>query len=272
MSEKDTELYPNVNYSDCNFIFKTVQSNTIKTLFEALKDNLTDVNFRINKRGIQILSVDPNQIAITHLKLVSDNFEFYKCEYNNLTIGVNIKSLYTLLKTVGTNDVITMFIVNKNKNRLEIMIENKEKGIRDISKLKLLDFDEDEYEIPDLKFDSVIRMPSNDFQKICKDLSNIAEVVKIESSGENFSMSVDGDIGEKEINIKENANVEVIKKTDNSVSEQYPLKYLLQFIKSTNLCSTVELFTKIKHPLVIIYSVGSLGSLKFVLSPFVNDL
>jgi proliferating cell nuclear antigen len=264
MSTSDENTY--------KFICTTVQSNAIKTLIEALKDILGDVNLRISPQGIQILTVEPNGCAIVHLNLVCTNFEHFYSQTEEFHIGVNIKSLYILLKTLGNNDVITLFVLQNDITRLHILIENKEKKVKDISKLKLLDFDEHEYDIPSVEFDCVIKMPSSDFQKICKDLSNIDDVVEIKNDYNTFSFSVYGDIGDKEIKIEENEyiNIQQMQQSE-PYSEKYQLKYLLSFVKSSNLCSSVEIYLTNHYPLVLIYSAGSLGSLKFLLSPFDNE-
>ncbi len=114
-------------------------------------------------------------------------------------------------------------------------------------------------------------MPSNDFQKICKDLNNISDTVTISSEDSKFKMSVEGDIGEKEIIIGETVSVAFSKLSNNNVKDRFDLKYLLLFVKSSNLCSTIELFLKKEHPLVLLYSVASLGSLKFVLAPKMSE-
>lgn len=258
MGEVDIEKY--------KMILKTVQSNAIKTLIEGLKDILNDVNFKINKEGIQITTIDGKKVTLVHLKLVAKNFELFYCD-RPFDIGVNMKSFHALLRTVGNNDVITMFVEQADITKLHIVMENKEKNVRDISKLKLLDINEDIISIPNIEFDSVIKMPSNDFQKICKDLSNISDTVTISSKNNRFTMFVEGDIGHKEIIIGENSSVAFSKLTNENVSGRYDLKYLLLFIKSSNLCSTIELFLKKGLPLVLLYSVASLGSLKFVLAP-----
>lgn len=251
-------------------LFKTVQSNAIKTLVEGLKDILNDVNLKIDKEGLQIITIDGKKITIVHLKLIAESFEYFYCK-SPIELGINMKHLYALLRTVGNNDVITMNVLRDDITRLNIVIENKEKNVRDISKLKLLDINEAIYKIPNIEFDSVIKMPSNDFQKICKDLNNISDIVTISNEDNKFKMSVEGDIGQKEIVIGENVNVVVNKLSNNNVKGKFDLKYLLLFVKSSNLCSTIELFLKKDNPLVLIYSVASLGSLKFVLAPKIND-
>ena len=42
--------------------FKTVQSNAIRILIEALKDILTDVNLQITPDGLKIISMDSKSV------------------------------------------------------------------------------------------------------------------------------------------------------------------------------------------------------------------
>ena len=54
------------------------------------------------------------------------------------------------------------------------------------------------------------------------------------------------------------------------VSEQrgtYNIKYIQLFTKSTNLCSTVEIYLKNDYPLTILYNVANLGQIKYCLAP-----
>jgi|694.fasta_scaffold00964_12 proliferating cell nuclear antigen len=260
------------DYSKYDIIFKSVQSGAIRTLFEALKEVLTDVNIDFNETGWKIITMDNTKVALVHLKLVADSFVLYKCN-NPCKIGICIASLYKLLKISGNNDIITMYVLKNDTSRLHIVIENKDKNTIVHSKLKLLDIDEDILDIPDAEFDSVITMPSNEFQKICRDMSNIAETLIIESKGDSFSMSVEGDIGEIEIDIGETQNGLIFSKKfeGKNVKGRFDLKYIMLFIKSSSLCSQVEIFLKQDYPLILLYSVANLGSIKYVLSPKVYD-
>lgn len=252
-----------------HFYCKTIKSNIIKTLIEALKDILSDINFKLTKTGINFITLDQARCCLVQMKLVSKKFELYYCS-DLRVIGLNIKNLYYILKTVGNNDVITLSIPKNDTTKLHVVIENKEKNMRDISKLRLLEIDEHVLKVPDITFDTVVKIPCNDFQKICKDLSNISDKIFIESINDSFIMKVNGDIGEKEIIMKNNNNsyIDINRINDINISEQYPLKYLLSIIKSSNLCGYLDIFLSSKCALVLVYSVGDLGSLKFVLLPY----
>ena len=41
--------------------------------------------------------------------------------------------------------------------------------------IKLMDIDSEHLGIPDAEYHSIVRMPSNEFSRICKDLSSIGD-------------------------------------------------------------------------------------------------
>lgn len=247
----------------------TVSAGTIRTLFEALKEILTDVNIHFDSSGFKIMSMDGSKIAIVHLKLEADKFEEYRCK-NPIHIGVNMLSFFKLLKTIGNNDTVSFYIEQENRNNLGILIANKEKSFKSTTKLKLLDLDDVHFVIPDITYDSVITMPCVDFQKYCRDLLAISDVVTISSKENIFRMQAIGDFAEQTIDIGETSNGLVISKKEEEVSGIFPLKYLNLFCKSSNLCSNVKLFLKEGFPLIIIFDVANLGNVKYCVAPKID--
>ena len=67
---------------------KTVQSNAIRILFEALKDILTDVNLQISNEGLKIISMDGSKQAVVNLKLEASKFEKFYCS-KPIKAGIN---------------------------------------------------------------------------------------------------------------------------------------------------------------------------------------
>jgi proliferating cell nuclear antigen len=166
---------------------------------------------------------------------------------------------------------LTLFIRRNGVNELGIRIENKEKNTITESYLKMLDISEEKLEIPDIQYDSVISMPSIDLQKYCRDLSVISNYVVITSTESKFILESNGDFASQKIIIGEAQNGLIFSKKNQNVSEKFDLKYLNSFTKSTNLCSTVEIFLKKEYPLVIEYNVANLGKLQFCLAPRIQE-
>ena len=245
-------------------IITTVQSSAIRILFESLKDVLTDVNIHVNSQGMKIISMDGSKSAIVHVKLLASQFEKFHCD-GNLVLGVNMLSLFKILKSIKNNDVIS-FLMGTDTTKLTIKIENKEKQTQIISELNLLDIDENLLNIPTIEFDSIITIPSGDFQNHIRDLSVIATDINIKTDATSITLGVKGDFASQSIKISQQQNGLTLTKTKDT-ENTFNLKYLLLFTKSSNLCNTIELYLKTKFPIIILYNVANLGQLKFCLAP-----
>lgn len=248
---------------------KTVQSQAFKILIEALKELLTDTCIEFDDSGMKIVSMDTSHCVLAHLKLDACKFEYYQCE-SKITIGVNMLNLYKLIRTINSNDTLTLFIESADINHLGIKIENGEKNSKTTYKLNLLDLDNQKITIDDAEFNTVINLPSVDFQKICRDMHNIAESVEIKNIGNQLILTCKGDFCNQETIIVDNDNgINTInnKKNNEIVQGVFSLKYLVLFTKCTNLCSTVELLLKNDYPIVVRYMVASLGEIKLCCAP-----
>ena len=246
---------------------KTVQSNAIRILFEALKDILTDVNLLISPDGLKIISMDGSKQAVVNLKLEASKFEIFNCK-SSITAGLNMTSLYKIIKSVKNSDIISFYILESSSTKLYIEIDNKEKKTNILTVLKLLDIDEDILDIPNIEFDTVKTMPSNDFQSYIRELSIITNKIKLESKDNKFTLSGEGDFAETKINVGD-SNTELVD-SNVSASGTFYIKYLLLFTKSTNLCTTVEIYLKNNYPLILVYNVANLGKLQYCLAPLVE--
>jgi proliferating cell nuclear antigen len=242
---------------------KTVQSQSIKILVESLKEVLTDINLYFDQNGLKIMTMDNARVALVYVRLVKDNFEEYICSSKNIC-GINMIYLFKILKTVSNNDVLTLFIRKNSPNELGIQIENKEKNTVTESYLKMLDISEEKLEIPDIQYDSVISMPSIDLQKYCRDLSVISNHVTISSTESKFILESNGDFASQKIIIGEAQNGLIFSKKNQNVSEKFDLKYLNSFTKSTNLCSTVEIFLRRNIHLLLNTTLQILENFNFV--------
>lgn len=255
---------------------KTVQSVAFKTLIEALKELLTDTCIEINETGLKIIAVDQTRSVLVHLKLDAGKFEHFSCQ-GRIVIGVNMLNLHKLIKTINSSDTLTLFMDRHDMNHLGIRIENGEKNTKTIYKLNLLDLDRENISIDPVEFNSVITMPSNDFQKICRDMYNVADFVEIKNINTQLIFACKGEFCLQETVLTDNkssasatssnVNSIVSNNANEIVQGVFNLKYLVLFTKCTNLCNTVELYLKNDYALIIKYAVASLGEIKLCLAP-----
>jgi len=254
---------------------KTVQSSAFRILVEALKEILTDANFEFDNTGIKVMAMDSSHTVLVHLKLNADNFEYYNISREKIVIGINMINMFKLIKTMGNNDTLSLFIEEDNESILGIKLENTDKNTKTNYELNLMDLHEDNIHCPPAEFESVITMPSVDFQKICRDMHNLADNIEIQSIGNQLIYRCNGDFASQETIIGETGTggMAFIKNEnpDEIVQGVFALKHLVLFGKCTNLCNSIELYLKNDYPLIIKYSVASLGEIKLCLAPKVDN-
>ena len=254
---------------------KTVQIAPFRTLMTALKDILLETNISFQPDGIRIINMDKSHTILVHLYLAASNFEFYECKKEKIIIGVNMFHLFKLINSIDNDDTLTIYIENSDYfdgivSHLALKFENGDIKQCKTQKLKLIEPEQDELEVPDVKFSSIINLPSQDFQKIIRDLSCISDKLEIKSVGNELIFKCQGQFASAEIHRAESdGSMGFIMKQDSSkiIQGEFSLKNLGYFIKCTNLCSQIEMYLENDLPLVVKYDVASLGSIRLCLVP-----
>ena len=254
---------------------KTVQIAPFRTLMIALKDILLETNISFQPDGIRIINMDKSHTILVHLYLAASNFEFYECKKDKIIIGVNMFHLFKLINSIDNDDTLSIYIENNDYydgivSHLALKFENGDIKQCKTQKLKLIEPEQDELEVPDVKFSSIINLPSADFQKIIRDLSCISDKLEIKSVGSELIFKCHGQFASAEIHRAEaDESMKFILKQDSSkvIQGEFSLKNLGYFIKCTNLCPQIEVYLENDLPLVVKYNVASLGEIKLGLVP-----
>ena len=257
---------------------QTVQIAPFRTLMTALKDILLETNIIFSKEGIKIINMDKSHTILAHLFLNAENFEVYECNMDKIIIGVNMFHLFKLINTIDNNDTLTIYIEENDYTDgivqfLGLKFENGDIKQHKIQKLRLIEPDTEELNVPDVKFSSVLNLPSADFQKIIRDLSCISDKIEIKSIATNEGVELIfkcvGAFATAEIRRTEaDGSMEFIHKQEVSkiIQGEFSLKNLGYFIKCTNLCNQIEIYLENDMPLVVKYNVASLGEIKLALA------
>lgn len=259
---------------------KTIQSFAFRVMIESLKELLTEVSIEFKKKevgedgkikgGMKITSMDPKKSVLVYLKLDAANFETFICNKPKITIGVHMGHFFKFIKTANNTDTLTLFIEEQKEDRLGIKIDNPEKGIMTKYHIKLMDLPSNNYDIPPTQFAVTLSMPSIDFYKYCKDMLSITTRIKLQCIENKLILKGDGAIGDQTTTLTETENgLNVVRaKENNSIIEgKYDLEHLVLFTKCTSLCTNIELFMKNEYPLIVHYTVATLGNIYLCLTP-----
>jgi proliferating cell nuclear antigen len=240
----------------------TIQASAIKSVFEVLKDILNDVNIYFKPDGMYITTLDTARVALVDIFLAADNFDAYECEHEILA-GINISNTFKLLKTITNNDVLTLSVMSKEF--MDIHIKSEAKKTTTNFQLKLLDINENRIQVPDINMTTVTTMQSADFQRMCRDMSNIGVNIEIIRENNLLTMKCAGDFANQE------TSIECVDESPH-ISGLYSLRYMNTFTKATSMCSTVQLMQEPDSKFLILkYNVADLGELKFYLASKVSE-
>lgn len=236
-----------------------------------------------NKSGMRIMAIDTSQTVLINLKLDAKNFFTFKCTKKRILAGVNLSCLYKLIKSMDKRDILSLYIEHDDKSNLGILIKNADAKKETKYNLKLLDLDDVKIAIPDVIFDAVVTMKSSEFHKICREMSQIAEYVELQCLADKFIFKCKGEYASRETTYKNSedesddssVNIKHASSTNKTCPEivqgVFELKNLVMFSKCASLCTDIEIYLKNDYPLVIKYTVATLGRILLCLSPTKSD-
>jgi proliferating cell nuclear antigen len=242
---------------------KTIQASAFRTVFEVLKDIINDVNLVFRPEGILVITLDTARVTLVHLFLPAENFEEYSCDREYIA-GVNISNTYKLLKSVTNTDTLTISI--EDQYALKFRIENSVKKSSTSFDFKLLDINDDMLSIPEIDMDILTTIPSIDFQRITRDMHNLAQDIRIIRTKNTIELECEGGFANQKTVIECNEPG-----PDEPIGNVFSLKYINMFTRATSLCASVQLMQHSENmPIVFRYNVANLGELKFYLAPKVE--
>ncbi|XP_024391672.1 proliferating cell nuclear antigen [Physcomitrium patens] len=253
---------------------RLVQGSLLKKVLEAIKDLVTDANFDCSTTGFSLQAMDSSHVALVALLLRSEGFEHYRCD-RNISMGMNLTSMAKMLKCAGNDDIITIK-ADDGGDSVTFMFESPNQERISDFEMKLMDIDSEHLGIPETEYEAIVRMPSSEFARICKDLSTIGDTVVISVTKEGVKFSTGGDIGSANIICRQNTSVDkeeekTVVEMQEPVTLTFALRYLNSFTKATPLSSTVTLSMSKELPVAVEYKIADMGHIRFYLAPKIEE-
>ncbi|SAM85656.1 probable proliferating cell nuclear antigen [Ustilago bromivora] len=275
----------------------------LKKVLDAVRELITDANFECSEDGIRLQAMDNSHVALSAIELRSDCFEEFRCD-RPMSIGVSLSSLGKILRGANNDDVLSLK-KSDDGDTLQMTFESPKSDRVGEFEMKLMDIDSEHLGIPDTQYDAVVKMSSSEFGRICRDLANIGESVKIQVSKEGVSFSAEGEIGAARMTLKQGSGTAVLADDDDddhdddvkpakkkrkadggssssaaqvpvkiemqqAVNLTFSLKYLSNFAKAAPLADQVELHMSNEVPLLCEFGFEN-GYVRFYLAPKLSE-
>merc|ERR1711988_1526903 len=247
----------------------------LRKVVDAMKDLCKDVNFDCSEKGLQVQSMDSSHVALVSLMLRESAFAEFKCD-RPTSLGMNVDSLGKILKMCGPNDALKLRWQNE-ADTISFQCESGEDDRISDFELKLMQIESEHMEIPEQQYKVVAKMPSAEFQKICRDLKEFSETMQVQASKEGITFTVAGDIGTGRVVLKPRESDKVEEKVALTIHEPvtaaFALRYLTNFAKAAPLSGGVELGLAADSPLAVKYDLEdpTNGYIQFYLAPKIDE-
>jgi proliferating cell nuclear antigen len=246
---------------------------TFRKILDALRELVEEVNIDCNESGLSLQAMDASHVALVSMQLDSSHgFDRFSCS-SNLTLGVNLASIQKILKCGESSDTLTL---RTNPENSELKFEFENAGRFFEFSMALMDIDSEHMAIPDSEPDAKVTLASSEFQKVCKDMTQFGDRVKISVTSKSVSFSVSGSAGNGTITLAHFSSTKGEKQVEitcsNKVELTFALKYLVSFAKAAPLSDMLTLEISEERPLVALFQFADeAGFLKYYLAPKVDD-
>lgn len=258
--------------------FKTLNTAVFRTLFETLKEILSEINIHFTPNGFFIRTSDKDKGTIISLDLNAENFEEYHCGKDEINIGINLINFNKIIKTCPLTSVLQIYYDDEEEGKLFISMIDEEKSIGTKFELNLIETNESHINLSDLTYIMEAYLPCALLQKNIKDIKNFSDIVEIEYFDDKLFLICDsGFINQKTVlkNTDKESGLKIKTKSQKKISGKYSLESIIKIIKCTNLCEQVKISFIEKNQagcfLSLIYEAGNLGTIQFILMKKKDD-
>ena len=235
-----------------------------KDSISIISDLVNEARFKITPDAIELVAMDPANVAMVIFKLLSSSFTEYKVS-KPIDLAVNLNNMKQILKRVNPTDIL-MIELEENKLKLQI----KGNTVRTFS-LPIIDIEEKEQKIPELKFPLTIRAPSSVLNDAIEDADIVAEAVTFLAEPKKFTILAEGDLSNAKIEMAEGEDVKITIDSQNPIKAKYSIEYLKKMINGGKLADKVVIQFNKDYPLKLDYKVVDKLQMSFILAPRVEN-
>jgi proliferating cell nuclear antigen len=237
----------------------------LKESISIISDLVNEARFKVTKDAIGLVAMDPANAAMVIFKLLSSSFTEYDVK-EDVEIAINLSNLKQIIKRAGANDMLSLELGKENKLKIQI----KGKTTRTFN-LPIIELEEKEQKIPDLKFPVTIKIPSSMLNDAIEDANIVAESVTLEGEPKKFTINAEGDLSQASIEMSESDNVKINVEGSSKIRAKYSIEYLKKMVTGSKLSEEVSIQFNSDYPLKLEYKTVDKVMLSFILAPRVES-
>ena len=235
-----------------------------------LKDSITiiselvnEVTISVDKTKLEIIAMDPANVAMIVFKLLNSAFTDYVIE-DPKQLSVSLEHLKQMLRRAKPTDTLTLEL-DEEKNRLKVLLKGETTRRFNLS---LLDHSEGEHKVPPLEFPVKIETNTLLLNEAIEDMDIISDSLSFIVDGtDKFVIQSEGNLASGKVEITTDQETDILNSTGDLVKSNYSIEYLKKIIKGGKLSNTTIIQFGPDYPLRVEYRILDKLSLVSILAP-----
>jgi proliferating cell nuclear antigen len=236
----------------------------LKESIAIISDLVNEAKFKITPNAMELVAMDPANVAMVIFKLLSSTFTEYDVK-KETEFGINLTNLKQILRRAKPTDMLTIELDPSNK----IKIQLKGTATRTFS-LPIIELEEREQRIPELSFSVTIKTTTNILNDAIEDVDIVAESVSFITNPQKFTIQAEGDLSKAHIEINEDEQTK-IKTPQDTIKSKYSIEYLKKMIGGSKIADEVTIQFSKDYPLKLEFKEVDKVLLSFILAPRVEN-
>lgn len=250
-----------------------VVSDCCLTFLRKIDDDEDDTNRQNHtpdekKGGIRIYRLTEEKNILIRLLLYAKAFDFFYCEKNKITAGIEMSSFTIFLKSISDESSLEIYMLRHYPSSLFFAGSRDDNNIV-ILEVNIQDIAESDIPIDKKEFDQKIIIPAEKFHGICKSMYSNTNYVELIALHNEITFNGKNDNGKISIVYQDptvNPDKRKNKKKEIIFRAVYELRSIMNFSKCNKMCQEVRLYFKNEFPLVIAIPVAEVGKMYVFIS------
>jgi len=238
------------------------ETRFIKDSISIISDLVTEARFKVTPEAIELIAMDPANVAMVVFKLLSSTFVEYDVK-EEVNLSINLNDFKQVLRRIKPSDTMTMELP---ENKLKITLKG---GSTRTFHLPIIDVEEKEQAVPSLNFGATVTTNSSVLTDAIEDMDIIGESVSFMVDGKKFNISSASELSKADVEIKADDDTKIV--ADTKLKSKYSIEYLKKMIQGGKLADKVIIQFNKDYPLRLEYKVLNKLQLSFILAPRVDN-
>lgn len=240
------------------------EPNYIKDSVSIISELVNEASFKIKPNSVELIAMDPANVAMVIFKMLSSAFTEYKVE-GEVDLAINLSNFKQILRRAKSSDALTLEV---EEEKLKITLDGASKRT---FFLPIIDIEEKEQRVPDLSFPVTVKTRTSVLVDAIDDVDVVAESVSFIVEPKKMTIAAEGDLSKANVEIPSKGDTVIVSDSPDKIKSKYSIEYLKKMMAAGKIADEVTIQFNKDYPLKLEYKSVDKLFMSFILAPRVEN-